>query len=279
LSLGIVGYAKGLIVVRSTGGLYYISLADSTTIKIADSAPSGDGLVIVGDTLYLVKTALDCVSVWQLNRSNGVTAEPLGFLLSAAFNTPATAALYKDSLCLVNARFGELPAPAEGEGDQTTFTELFNAVSVKRSGVAQIVESTSAPTAAPGGGELTSSPVASASGGGKFAVITGYGDHCTSKSNLTICFCAPLYRTTYSESIDRNSNCEINLVNVVIDIKGIAGTNEFVLNYAYANIFNGDGAGSSVTLEICDMECADNTATNDQPGLAAWTFQVETLWS
>ena len=54
---------------------------------------------------------------------------------------------------------------------------------------------------------------------------------------------------------------------MVIDIEGSAGTNEFVLNYAHVNIFAGEGAGSSATLEIREMDCADNAATNDQPGL------------
>lgn len=73
---------------------------------------NGDGLLVKGRTLYVVQNRLNQVAVIKLNAS-GTQGRLVTTLSSPAFDVPTTAAAYKDSLYLPNARFGTEPAGAE----------------------------------------------------------------------------------------------------------------------------------------------------------------------
>jgi sugar lactone lactonase YvrE len=97
-----------LIVVDSTAGaLYAVDAAsgDAAPIPLSGgTVTTGDGIVLHGRTLYVVRNAANLVAVVQLApdlSSGAVVAE-----ITGDFDVPTTAALFGSSLYVVNARFG-----------------------------------------------------------------------------------------------------------------------------------------------------------------------------
>ncbi len=116
---GIVATANGrwLIVVNSAAAtLYRVDPATGVAHAIdlgGAAVPSGDGLVLAGQTLYVVQNQLNQIAVVEL--APDLTAGSVtGVISSPAFRVPTTATLFGDSLYAVNARFG-IPDPATAD--------------------------------------------------------------------------------------------------------------------------------------------------------------------
>ncbi|MGW0822816.1 superoxide dismutase [Streptomyces sp. NPDC002845] len=80
-----------------TGVARKVDLGDTTL-------PSGDGLVLVGRTLYVVQPGSNQVDVIRLNRS-GSRGTAIGVIRDDSFDEPTTAAAYRGRLYLPNSRF------------------------------------------------------------------------------------------------------------------------------------------------------------------------------
>lgn len=133
---GIVSYAEGLIIVLSPGGLYYVDLytLEATEILSAEeTGQGGDGLAIGDDLLYISFNSQNLLGVYELSFDGStVSASAAGTISNEAYDSPTTCAVSGDTLAAVNARFGSLPPPADGEPDPSTFTESFTLVAVDR---------------------------------------------------------------------------------------------------------------------------------------------------
>jgi hypothetical protein len=111
---GIAATANGkqLIIVNSSfGKLFRVNPLTGEAMSIALSggdAQNGDGLVLRGQTLYVVQNFLNRIAVIELSpdRSSGVVT---GHLSNPAFRIPTTALAFGDALYAVNARFDEVP--------------------------------------------------------------------------------------------------------------------------------------------------------------------------
>ncbi|WP_210583708.1 SMP-30/gluconolactonase/LRE family protein [Streptomyces sp. GESEQ-35] len=108
----------GLIVVNG-GKLYRVPLKTGEATEITLSGTTaltyGDGLLLVGHTLYVVQNRLNQVSVLDLDSHIG-TATLSRTITDARLDVPTTAASYGNRLYLVNARFTSPQLP------ETTFT-------------------------------------------------------------------------------------------------------------------------------------------------------------
>jgi hypothetical protein len=99
---------RQLVAVHSTlGVLYRINPITGTATEIdlgGDNVVSGDGIVLHGNTVYVVQNFLNQVAVVSLDRhlSGGRVSE---LITSELFRVPTTAARFGSSLYLVNARF------------------------------------------------------------------------------------------------------------------------------------------------------------------------------
>ena len=109
---------KDLIVVNSTAQAVYRVDPESgiaTQIDLAGEAvPNGDGLVLLGQTLYVVQNQVNQIGVISLSSDlrSGDLGEPI---TNPLFNIPTTAAVFGDSLYVVNAKFGSPPATTDYE--------------------------------------------------------------------------------------------------------------------------------------------------------------------
>jgi sugar lactone lactonase YvrE len=109
---------KTLYVVNSTGAAVYAvhpATGAATQIDLGgESMPAGDGLVLVGKTLFVVQNQLNQIGVLSLNPDStaGVVGDPI---TSPHFVVPTTAAAFGSSLYAVNAKFGTPPAGTEYE--------------------------------------------------------------------------------------------------------------------------------------------------------------------
>ena len=76
--------------------------------------PAGDGLVLVGKTLYVVQNQLNQIGVVSLSSDStaGLVGDPI---TSPDFVVPTTAAAFGSSLYAVNAKFGTPPAGTDYE--------------------------------------------------------------------------------------------------------------------------------------------------------------------
>ncbi len=106
---------RNLIIVQSvTGSLFRVDPRTGVTRKIdlgGAVMTNGDGLLLSGDTLYVVQNRLNKVAVLDLNRS-GSSGRLVREIKSADFDVPTTAALFGSRLYLPNARFTTPPTPA-----------------------------------------------------------------------------------------------------------------------------------------------------------------------
>jgi sugar lactone lactonase YvrE len=114
---GIEATAGGaaLIVVNSTAGALFA--IDTATWAVApidlggSSVTAGDGILLHGRTLYVVRNQLDLVAVVDLaaDLASGTLVDEI---TSGGFDVPTTVARFGSSLYVVNARFGRVdPTP------------------------------------------------------------------------------------------------------------------------------------------------------------------------
>jgi sugar lactone lactonase YvrE len=112
---------KALLVVQSaTGLLFRVNKATgvATTVDLGGTLLSnGDGLLLLGRTLYAVQNVQNLVAVVQLNRA-GTSGELVNTLTSPDFDVPTTAAAFGNRLYLPNARFTTPPT------DTTPYTAV-----------------------------------------------------------------------------------------------------------------------------------------------------------
>jgi streptogramin lyase len=105
---------KALLVIQTSTATLFRVDPDSGEATIVDlggaSLPFGDGLLVVGNTLYVVQNRLDQVAVIRLD-AGGRTGSLVETLTSENFDVPTTVAAYGSSLFLPNARFGTPPSP------------------------------------------------------------------------------------------------------------------------------------------------------------------------
>ena len=93
--------------------LYRVDSASgvSTPVDLGpDDVLSGDGLVLRGNTLYVVQNAFQRITVFQMGNqfTNGSLTKVIDL---PASETPTTADLFGSSLYLVDARFDTPPDP------------------------------------------------------------------------------------------------------------------------------------------------------------------------
>ena len=107
-----------LAVQSATGTLYRIDPAtgDATVVDLGGyPLVNGDGMLLVGRTLYVVQNRLNQVAVVNLDRA-GTTGEVTEVLTSPTFDVPTTVAAHGDGLYLPNARFTTPPTPSTPYG-------------------------------------------------------------------------------------------------------------------------------------------------------------------
>jgi sugar lactone lactonase YvrE len=99
---------KTLIIVNSVDGvLYNVDPTTGTATRIdlgAGTVPNGDGILLVGETLYVVQNSLNQIAVIELN-PDLVSGTIIDTITSPLFRTPTTIASVGDTLYAVNARF------------------------------------------------------------------------------------------------------------------------------------------------------------------------------
>ncbi|MFE4607922.1 superoxide dismutase [Streptomyces niveus] len=106
---------RALIIVNSPiGKLFRVDpktgQATSITLKGAADVVNGDGLVRVGNTLYVVQNRLNLITVFDLD-AGARTATLRRSITDPRFDVPTTAARLGNRLYLVNARFTTTPTP------------------------------------------------------------------------------------------------------------------------------------------------------------------------
>ena len=113
---GIVATPDGAYLVlaqSNTRTLFRVDLAteDITAIDLAGATVSGDGLVLLGRTLYAVERVGNDGRVVEIRLSGDVTSGTVvGITRDATFNDPTTAAAARGRLLVVNSQFGERSA-------------------------------------------------------------------------------------------------------------------------------------------------------------------------
>lgn len=115
---GIEARGGDLIVVNSTKGELYAVGTDGTSRTIdlgGASVTAGDGLLLSGKRLYVVRNQLHQIDVVELSADLS-TGEMVDSITSALFDVPTTAARHGDRLVVVNARFG-ITDPGSAEFD------------------------------------------------------------------------------------------------------------------------------------------------------------------
>lgn len=112
---GVVATPNGstLIVAGSAAQeLYTVDPATgvATLIDLGGGAVGGDGLVLIGRTLYVNEGGINQITVIDLSAdlSSGTIVDAL---TSEAYNVPTTSAAFGSSLYSVNAKFGTPPLP------------------------------------------------------------------------------------------------------------------------------------------------------------------------
>jgi sugar lactone lactonase YvrE len=113
-----------LIVQSNTGKLFRVNPASGATTEVdlgGETLTNGDGLLLLGRTLYVVQNRLNTVAVAKVS-SSGASAEIVDRRTDPSFDVPTTVAAFGDRLYLPNARFTTTPTP------ETTY----NVVSITR---------------------------------------------------------------------------------------------------------------------------------------------------
>ena len=106
-----------LVIVQSnTGRLFSVDPETGVTDEIELSggdAAFGDGLLLVGATLYVVQNELNRIAVVEL-ATDGSTGTVVGHLTDPLLDVPTTVAKFGSALYVVNSRFGT-PEPETAE--------------------------------------------------------------------------------------------------------------------------------------------------------------------
>lgn len=105
---------KALLVIQSSTGLLFRVDPETGDAEVVDLGgvplTNGDGLLVVGRTLYVVQNFLNKVAVIRLNAA-GTSGELVDELEDADFQVPTTIARFGKGLYLPNARFDTPPTP------------------------------------------------------------------------------------------------------------------------------------------------------------------------
>jgi sugar lactone lactonase YvrE len=107
---------KWLIVVNSSLGTLYRVDPHSGHAKliplsgVADSVPFGDGILLLGHTLYVVQNRLNQIAVIELSPHYS-SGEVVDIITDEDFRVPTTVAMFGRYLYAVNARFDTPPTP------------------------------------------------------------------------------------------------------------------------------------------------------------------------
>ncbi|GLZ14009.1 hypothetical protein Acsp04_42440 [Actinomadura sp. NBRC 104425] len=105
---------KGLLVVQSTTGKLFRVDPKTGVARTVDlggeSVVNGDGLLLRGNTLYVVQNRTNAVAVLKVN-DKGTSAKVLRRITDPRFDVPTTVAAFKGRLYLPNARFTTTPTP------------------------------------------------------------------------------------------------------------------------------------------------------------------------
>ncbi len=115
---GIEAKGRKLIVVNSTKGeLYAVDRDGESRFIDLDGATvtAGDGLLLIGRRLYVVRNQLNQIDVVKLS-AHLRSGEVIDTITSDLFDIPTTVARHGHRLVLVNARFG-IPDPDTAEFD------------------------------------------------------------------------------------------------------------------------------------------------------------------
>ncbi|MFI5956092.1 SMP-30/gluconolactonase/LRE family protein [Cryptosporangium sp. NPDC051539] len=106
---------KNLIIVQSTTGKLFTvdQKGVATQIRVTSDGAAhpltdGDGLLRIGQTLFVVRNRLNTIVALTLN---GRTAALSGTITDTRFDVPTTLAVYRDRLYTPNARFTTAPTP------------------------------------------------------------------------------------------------------------------------------------------------------------------------
>lgn len=106
-----------LYVINSyTGKLYQVDPETGNAINVnmgGVTLPNGDGIVFDEDKLYVVQNFLNQVSVVQL-AEDGLTGVVTNVITDPNYRIPTTAAISRDTLYVINARFDIAPPPLFG---------------------------------------------------------------------------------------------------------------------------------------------------------------------
>lgn len=105
---------RSLLVVQSnTGKLFEVDPATGATTEVdlgGETLTNGDGLLLSGRTLYVVRNRLNTVAVIRLS-ADGSSGRVVRQLTDSRFDVPTTVAAYGHRLYLPNARFTTPPTP------------------------------------------------------------------------------------------------------------------------------------------------------------------------
>ncbi|WP_152866157.1 SMP-30/gluconolactonase/LRE family protein [Streptomyces acidicola] len=106
---------KALLVVQSgVGGLHRVDPRTGVTrlVDLGDAAPltNGDGLLLIGRTLYVVQNRQNAIDVFTL-AADGTSGVFQKRVTDPDFDVPTTVAEYNGTLYLPNARFTTTPTP------------------------------------------------------------------------------------------------------------------------------------------------------------------------
>jgi hypothetical protein len=105
---------RHLIIVNSSAAALYVvnpktGLANQIDLGGA-AVPNGDGLLLDGNTLYVVQNMLNQIAVIRLS-SNLLSGRVVDVITDPNFDVPTTLDDFEDFLYVVNARFGVPPTP------------------------------------------------------------------------------------------------------------------------------------------------------------------------
>jgi sugar lactone lactonase YvrE len=106
---------RALLVVNTySGHLFRVDPESGEATRVdlgGETVPGGDGMLLLGRTLYVARSAVgNMVEEFRLNRS-GTRGELVRRITDPSFDTPTTIAEFDDALYLPNARFSTPPGP------------------------------------------------------------------------------------------------------------------------------------------------------------------------
>nr|BFE79982.1 hypothetical protein GCM10020093_025830 [Planobispora longispora] len=117
--------SRSLLIVQSnTGTLFRVDPATGAATRVdlgGETLANGDGLLLLGRTLYVVQNRLNTVAVIKISR-DGSSGRVVERLTDPDFDVPTTVAVFGDRLYLPNARFTTTPTP----------TTPYDVVSIRR---------------------------------------------------------------------------------------------------------------------------------------------------